>query len=69
MVKVSVDVGGAGTRLVVLAQSIGQAQRLVEELYPGVQARVVFPLDTEGFFADPAAKVGIEHAIPDKIAS
>ncbi len=69
MVKVSVDVGGAGMRLVVLAESIGRAQRLVEDLYPGAQARVVFPLDPEGFFADPAAKAGIEHAILDKIAS
>ncbi len=67
MVKVSVE--AAGLRLVVLAESIGRARALVEDLYPGAQARVVFPLDPERFFAGPGAEAGIERAIPGKIAS
>ncbi len=67
MVKVSVD--AAGLRLVVLAESIGRARALVEDLYPGAQARVVFPLDPEGFFAGPGAGAGVERAIPDNVAS
>ncbi len=69
MVKVSVDVGAVSFRVVVVAESISLALRLVEDRYPGAEARVVFPLDPEAFFAvGPAAAAGIERGIPGKIA-
>jgi hypothetical protein len=70
MIKVSVDVGSAGLRLVVLAESIRRALLLVEDRYPGAEASVVFPLDPDEFFVGrPATAAGIEElGIPEKIA-
>jgi len=69
MVKVSVDIGSAGFRLVVVADSISRALSLVEDRYPGVEARVVFPLDPDAFFAAGSlTAAGIERSIPESIA-
>lgn len=69
MVKVSIEVGAAGFRVAVTAESIRQALRVVEEHYPGVDARVVFPLDPEAFFAEPAATAGIAGIeVPESMA-
>ena len=69
MVKVSVDVEASSFRVVVVAESIGLALRLVENCYPGAEARVVFPLDPDAFCAvEPVGAAGIERSIPEKIA-
>ncbi len=57
MVRVSIEVecGAARFGLVVRAESIGRALGIAEALYPGADARVVFPIEPEGFFVeDPA---------------
>ncbi len=69
MVKVSVDVGAASFRVVVVAESISRALRLVQDRYPGAETRVVFPLDPDSFFAaGPDAAAGIERGLPERIA-
>ena len=43
-------------RLEVRAESIERALGIAEALYPGVDTRLVFPIEPEGFFVeDPAA--------------
>ncbi len=65
MVEVSIQVGDEGFRLSVTAGSIRQALGMVEEQYPGTDARVVFPLDPDAFFAaDPTAESGIDLGMP-----
>ena len=58
MVRVSVEVRDGASRLevAVRARSISRALGLVAARYPKGDARVVFPIDPEGFFAggDPA---------------
>ena len=61
MVRVSIEVDTSAARfaLTVRAESIGRALGLAEALYPGADARVVFPIEPEGFFVeDPAARPG-----------
>jgi hypothetical protein len=61
MVRVSIEVDTCAARfaLTVRAESIGRALGLAEALYPGADARVVFPIEPEGFFVeDPAATPG-----------
>ena len=61
MVRVSIEVDSGAARfgLAVRAESIRQALSIAEVLYPGADARVVFPIDPEGFFdEDPAATPG-----------
>lgn len=58
-VLVEVDSGAARFCLAVRAESIGQALGIAEALYPDADARVVFPIESEGFFVeDPAATLG-----------
>lgn len=54
MVKVSVEVcsGAARFRAVVWAQSIERAVSLVNDHYPSGEAKVLFPIDPEAFFAE-----------------
>ncbi len=65
-VPIEVDTGAARFALAVRAESIGRALGLAEALYPGADARVVFPIEPEEFFVeDPAARpgpVGMEMA-------
>ena len=67
MVRVTVEVRNGASRfeVTVRAQSISRALGLVAARYPEGDARVVFPIDPEGFFAggDPAGgaeTVGLE---------
>ena len=58
-VSIEVDTGAARFGLTVRAESIGRALGLAKALYPGADARVVFPIEPEGFFVeDPAATPG-----------
>jgi hypothetical protein len=53
VIKVSVEIRSCGARFkaVVWAQSIERAVSLVNERYPNGEAKVVFPIDPEAFFA------------------
>jgi hypothetical protein len=53
MIKISVEVcsGTARFRAAVWAQSIERAVSLVSARYPGCQAKVLFPIEPEAFFA------------------
>jgi hypothetical protein len=68
VVRVSVEVRRAAARfrVGVQASSIQRAVDLVEGFYPTSDAKVVFPIDPEGFFVEEAlAKEGlIEGAKP-----
>jgi hypothetical protein len=57
MVKVSIEVhdGTACFSVAVLARSIQQALSIVVAQYPGCVAKVKFPIDPEGFFAEDSA--------------
>ena len=58
MVKLSVEVrhGTARFAVAILAQSIQQAQNIVQARYPASVVKVKFPIDPESFFIeDPAA--------------
>jgi hypothetical protein len=58
-VSIEVDTGAARFGLEVRAESIARALGLAEALYPGADARVVFPIEPEGFFVeDPVATPG-----------
>jgi hypothetical protein len=62
MIRASVEVGNETGCLsvVVCAENIQQAVRVVADLYPGCAVRVKFPLDPETFFVeDPAVEVGM----------
>ena len=54
MVRVFIEMesGAACFSLAVQAESIGQALGIAEALYPGAHARVVFPIEPEGFFVE-----------------
>ena len=61
MVRVSIEVDSGAGRfgLEVRAESIARALSIAEALYSGADARVVFPIEPEGFFVeDPAATPG-----------
>ncbi|MBV9453427.1 MAG: hypothetical protein JOZ19_04810 [Rubrobacter sp.] len=68
MVKVSIELGAAGFLVLVTAESIRHALRMAEERYPGLDTRVVLPLDPGTFFAAEPATAGIEHEIPESAA-
>jgi hypothetical protein len=57
MVKVSIEVhdGTARFAVAVLAKSIQEALRIVATRHPGCVARVKFPIEPEGFFAEDSA--------------
>ena len=58
-VFIEVDSGAARFGLTVRAETIVRALGLAEALYPGADARLVFPIEPEGFFVeDPAAAPG-----------
>jgi hypothetical protein len=52
MIRVSVEVrsGAAHFRAAVWAESIERAICLTSARYPGCEARVLFPIDSEAFF-------------------
>ena len=55
-VLIEVDSGACRFGLEVRAESIVRALSIAEALYPGTDARVVFPIEPEEFFVeDPAA--------------
>jgi hypothetical protein len=57
------DAGGNRSRLEVEAKSIERALEHVFASYPGWEARVVFPIDPEGYFVgDAAAMIRAEAA-------
>ena len=61
MVRVLIEVGSGTTRfgMTVRAQSISRALSIAKALYPDADARVVFPIEPEGFFVeDPDATPG-----------
>ena len=61
MVRVSIEVESGASRfgLVVKAESLVRALGIAKALYPGADARVVFPIEPEGFFVeDPCATPG-----------
>lgn len=57
MIRVAVEVctGAARFRAAVWAESIERALSLARARYPGGEARVIFPIEPEAFFADGAA--------------
>jgi len=58
VVKLSIEVrdGTARFTVAVLAQSIQQAQDIIQARYPASVVKAKFPIDPEGFFVeDPAA--------------
>ena len=57
MVKVSIEVYDGTARFVVavLDKSIQQALRIVAARHPGSLARVMFPIEPEGFFVEDSA--------------
>ena len=58
-VSIEVDTGAARFGLTVRAESIGRAVGFAEALHPGADARLIFPIEPEGFFVeDPAATPG-----------
>ena len=62
MVKVWIEVrsGAARFRVGIQESSIQRAVNVVEGLYSASDARVIFPIDPEGFFIeDPFAKEGL----------
>ena len=54
MIRLSLEVreGGVLSRVTVQAESIRQAVSIVEGRYPGLEVRVVFPIDTEEYFIE-----------------
>ena len=73
MIKVSVEVRSEAVRfrVVVWAQSIERAVSLVSTRYPGCQARVLFPIEPEAFFAnkDPVPASGmVLTEVPEEAA-
>jgi hypothetical protein len=64
MIRVNIEVrdGQAGFAVPVQAESISQALRIADGLFPGGEARVVFPIEPEGFFVDGGASGPIEVA-------
>jgi hypothetical protein len=73
MIKVSVEVcsGAVSFRAGVWAQSIEQAVNLVGARYPGCEAKVLFPIEPEDFFANkgplPASGIVLPEA-PEQAA-
>jgi hypothetical protein len=68
MVRVSIDIRNevAHFAVVVQAESVERAAKIVENRYPGADVRVKSPMDPEGLFVkDPAAPregiVGLEQ--------
>jgi hypothetical protein len=64
MIRVSVEIcsGAARFRAAVWAESIERALSLVKAHYPGGEARVVFPIESEAFFVDGAVpSSGVVH--------
>ena len=66
MIRVSVEIqsGAAQFRAVVWADSINRAVRLVGMRYPGCEARVLFPIELEAFFAAERA-FGVEKVVAE----
>ncbi len=62
MIRVCVEIRGEDTRfrVVVRAESIARAISLIEMHNPGGDARVVFPIDPEGFFLGGSEKTRAE---------
>ena len=54
MIKISLEVreGAVLSRVAVQAESIRQAVSIVKRRYPGLEVRVVFPIDTEEYFIE-----------------
>jgi hypothetical protein len=52
MIKVSIEVksGAARFEVAVQAESIQRAMEIAKRNHPGNECRLVFPIDSEGFF-------------------
>jgi hypothetical protein len=57
-VFVKVHEKAAPLRVKVRAESISQAVRTIEEVYPGRTVQVVFPIDPEEFFVEDSQQAG-----------
>jgi hypothetical protein len=71
VIKVSVKVGGdhACFRVLVCAESIQRAVKIMEDLYPSEDIQVMHPIDSEVFFADDSAVAGlVDLEIPERVA-
>jgi hypothetical protein len=70
VVRVSIEVRSGAARFMVgvQASSIQRAVNVVEGLYSASDARVIFPIDPEGFFIeDPFSKEGlVEGGMPQE---
>ena len=72
MIKVSVEVrdGNAPVEVEVCADSIKQAVGIARERFPGLEVRVVFPIEGEEFFGgvkgDGARESGRQKLVPDR---
>jgi hypothetical protein len=60
-VFVEVHEEAAPLRMIVRAESISQAVRTIEEVYPGRTVQVVFPIDPEEFFIEDSQDAGAGH--------
>ena len=63
MIRVAVEVreGATSLRETVSADSVRQAVSVMRERYPGRDVRVVFPIDSEEFFAGGPKETGVEE--------
>jgi hypothetical protein len=72
VIRVSVEVcrGATRFRAEVWAKSIERALSLVMARYPGVEARVVFPIESEAFFVDSVVSTseGVSLETPEEVA-
>lgn len=71
MVEVVIETGAGATRVsvAVRARSIRRAVSLVEELFPGSDVRVKFPIDPEAFFVEDRAAEMVSFGQPGGMAA
>lgn len=70
MVQVSIEVqtGSSNLRLAVRAESIQRARALIAERFPGGEARVLFPIEPEAFFAEGVPVEELRFEMPEAAA-
>jgi len=67
-VNIEVDGGTGGSAIVVQAESIRHALSIAEDLFPGGNNRVVFPIEPESFFAALGVSGAVEASPLEKTA-
>jgi len=70
MIEDSVEMGSAARfGAVIRDESIRRAVEIAKARYPGASARVVYPIEPEAFFRDPAVPAGlVELEMPGSAA-